>query len=131
MNFDYMRSERGDSKLYGTIAVILVFVLVVGMWKFGIPLFKNMVISNYARKIVNYDTENERLDYSLMRSMYDKVYNRAVDLNLPVKEKDVIVDREDNRAVIKIKYTIPVNLFVTTIDLNFNTEKRSEGVALQ
>jgi cell division protein FtsL len=49
-----------------------------------------------------------------------EVVNRASDLRLPVRANQVGIKRSVRRVRIEIVYVVPVNLWVSTVDLHFH-----------
>jgi hypothetical protein len=82
-------------------------------------------------RTANYDREEIVLDYTLMRSMHDKIYNQGVYLNLPVEDRKIFVDREGERAIITIDYSMPIDLFVYKFDMKFHIDRKSEGIGFK
>jgi hypothetical protein len=125
-----LRTQKGDSTITN-IAIVAGLILIAFLcWKLGIPLVKNMILSDYTRKQVNYDSENYQLDATMLNSMSSKVLNKAIDLKLPVTDRDIKIDQEGNKAIMVVKYKYPVNLIFFEFNWNFEITRRSEGIAI-
>jgi hypothetical protein len=124
-------SEKGDSAVITISLVVAGIILVMCLWKIGVPVFKYMQLSSFAKDELNYNRENAILNATMIRIMHDKVYNRAVSLKLPVKENQIVVDREGERATMKIDYVYPIDMFILSFDFPFHFNHTSEGVGFQ
>ncbi|MBN1356285.1 hypothetical protein JXA40_08495 [bacterium] len=125
------KSETGDSKGVSIALLLIGAVLVLSIWKIGVPLFKYMQLANYAKKQVNYSRENRVLDHTMLRIMHDKVYNYAVSLKLPLEDSQVMVDREGERAIMTIKYDHPIDMIFFRFKIPFHFHHMSEGIGFK
>lgn len=48
------------------------------------------------------------------RRITDKVFDRAVDLKLPVEKKNINVNKTTNRMIVKIDFVTPLNFYIYT-----------------
>lgn len=48
------------------------------------------------------------------------IYQRALDLKLPVAEKNISVQKNDQRVIMDVNFTIPVDLLVYTYEWKVN-----------
>jgi hypothetical protein len=118
-----LKSERGDSTVMSIGILIGLLIIILLIWKMGIPVFKNMQLAQFAEKQVNYDWQNMKLDATMIRSMHDQTYNKAKSLDLPVSERDMKVEQEAEKATIEINYKYPVDLFLFKFNLEFHVLK--------
>ncbi len=127
----WCKSQRGDSKVITAILVVAGILFVLGLWKIGYPTLQYLRLTSYVERAVNYDRENTTLDYGMMRSLHDKLVNQAEKLGVPVDDRDIFIDRELDRVTIKLKYSVPVDLFVYKFDMKFKINKTSEGLGFK
>ncbi|GEM_PF-6644062 len=126
-----LKIQAGDSKLMSLFLLVVVLILILCLWKIGLPYLSYMRLSTFVTETVNYDRQNYVLDATMMRSMVDRVYNKALELNLPIAEKSIQIEREDDRAVMSIDYIHPVDMILFRFNLKMKIERMSEGIGFK
>lgn len=123
-----LNKQSGDSKAMSIFLLIVVLIILLCLWKIGLPYLGYMRLSTFVTETVNYDRQNYVLDANMMRSMVDRVYNQAIELNLPISEKSIQIEREDERAVMSIDYIQPVDMILFQFNMKMKIERVSEGI---
>ncbi len=123
-----LNKQSGDSKAMSIFLLAIALVILLCFWKIGLPYLSYMRLSTFVTETVNYDRQNYVLDANMMRSMVDRVYNQALELNLPISEKSIQIEREDERAVMSIDYIQPVDMILFQFNMKMSIKRVSEGI---
>jgi hypothetical protein len=93
----YQRGELPVGCLVGFVVIVLVVIFAMNM----IPA--QLKIGEFEKRINELADRANRRDYTVdvIRS---RIMDKARDLDLMIEEKDLIIDRNDRRIIIKIKF---------------------------
>ncbi len=112
------RNERGEGRS-GTMFALLVLGLAIYL---GVKILPVMVRSYEFR-----DYLEEQARFASARNtddeVRDRVFNKADELELPVKRENVKVNRTRHKIDINVKYTVQIETPVYTYDWIFNAKE--------
>lgn len=114
----FRRMARGEGKA-GCIVWVLI-VAFVGLAAYRIVPVKvaNMQLEDYLDDLaLDPGTSRKPADFFVKQ-----IKGRAFDLNLPVKEENIVVKKTGKRLVMKVSYTVVVDLIVFEYPMNFNID---------
>lgn len=126
-----IRNQKGDSRAMSIFLLIILLIVVLCVWKIGLPFFSYMRLGSFTANTVNYDRQNYTLDAGMMRSMVDRIENRAIDMGIPLTDRGIKIDREGDRAIIEIEYLQPFDLVLFKFERVMRIEKKSEGLGFK
>ncbi len=123
-----MWNQRGDSPAMTILIIVVLFSVAFFGWKLGVPYFKYAQLAHFIKIEVNYDRENFKANPTLVQSVWNKVLHRAQTLKIPINEKELKADYEEDRIWVIADYEYPVDLIITKFNWHFHIEKESEGI---
>lgn len=111
-----LNNEHGFFKLLFVLALI-VFAIYAGL-QFGMPYFRYSSLKNDAKELA-------LMSLGEMDKTRAQVFERAQELNIPIKEKDIEIIRAGKKIRIKTAWSETVDLlgiYETTIDFVLEVE---------
>ncbi|MBN1551303.1 hypothetical protein JW979_07535 [bacterium] len=122
--------QRGDSPVYSIIITLIVILIILIIWRVGIPWFKSLQLATYAEHQVNYDREFEKMNPTLLARIQNNVYAQAKSMKIPIKTGGVTVDSREDVAYIKVEYIQPIDVFIYKFNWKVVIEKKSDWPTL-
>ena len=99
-----LRSERGEGRL-GTLFGVLVLALFIYLGVKIVPILVNIYeFRDSIEEQAHFAALPRHDDEAIKRS----ILRKALELDLPVGSKDVLVNRSSTRIDIKVTYTVPI-----------------------
>ncbi len=105
--------QRGEGKAGCIIWVLLLLVGGLAAWRMVPPKIADMQLRDHVDEISKLEP---RKDGDWFRT---SIYNRAKDLGIPLKKKDIKVDKTLRRVQVEMEYTVQLNFFVTVREWKF------------
>jgi hypothetical protein len=97
-------------------AIILLAVFVVIAARLTPPYFQNRDLKAYIEEVTE-SQEGATLPIEMLRT---RVISRARQLGLPVGGDQVRITRGGAGLSIEIRYAVPVDIYISTVDLHFH-----------
>lgn len=113
-----MSGERGAVRWRTIIALAILAGLTAMVVRLAPPYIQNWKFQRY----LNSAAEQPASSAKEVAVIQAQVIGKALSLNIPLKESDVEVEREDSRIHIKALYVVRVDLPGYTVDLHFRPE---------
>lgn len=115
-----MRNQRGEGKVGLLIAVVIVAVAAFT----GIKIIP-VRVSAYEFK----DVIREEARYGAVRAtnkeVHKRIMERAEDLDIPIKKKDLRITRNRSEITVVAKYVKEIDLKVTTYTFSFEHQEKA------
>ena len=102
-------------------AILLLAVLVVMAARLTPPFFENHQLQAYLVQVAA-SRENASVPLEVLRI---RLVDKARQMGLPVRGSDVRVTRGQAGTSIDIRYVVPVDCYVSTIDLHLHARARA------
>jgi len=102
------------------VAVVLLGILAVIAARLAPPYVRNHQLKAYLQQL-SQNPETASLTGEMLRI---RVVDRARQLGLPVRSEQVRVDRGASFTSIELRYVVPVDVYVSTVDLHFRSRAR-------
>ncbi len=107
-------------KMRTAAAVALLGILAVIAARLAPPYVRNHQLKAYLEQMAR-SPEAAALPAEMVRI---RVLERARQLGLPVRGEQVRVDRDSSSTSIELRYVVPVDIYVSTVDLHFRPRAR-------
>lgn len=115
-----LNRERGEGRA-GTLIGLAVLAITIYLGVKIVPV----LVNGYAFR----DYLEEEARFAALRSQDDvvrtRIVRKAVELDLPVPAKSVLINRTQSYIDIKVKYVVPIETPVYTYDMNFDEAVRA------
>jgi hypothetical protein len=110
-------AERGEGNLGCILWLLLLGVVILIAWK-AVPV--------KLRSVELYEHMDELAKFAAARSKPEElkksILHRAKQLDIPLEAGDVDIDLRNERVIMKVKYTIPLEILGFEYDWNFEQE---------
>lgn len=107
------RWQKGEGKA-GCIFWILVFLIgLLFAWQMIPAKIADMQLKDHMEELAK---NNPRKEGNFFR---DQILRRAKDLDIPLREDDIHVEKNLRYVRMRVEYTVPLNFIVTTINWKF------------
>jgi hypothetical protein len=111
-----LRSQAGAIGFSGILVILFVGAMLFAAMKLLPPYIDNYRLQDSIENISRNSTYNGRMTAEEIR---DQVMAEIRELGIPADEKQVAVEKTGNAVNISVQYTVPVDLMVHQMDLNF------------
>ncbi len=124
-----LRGQRGDSTATNIMVIVLLAVIVLLIWRVGVPVFRKMLLDQSIEKFVNWDRENQR-DPADQESILHVLTTQAKRYGFEAKRELIIINYMPDERILKIKmhYEVPIDLFIFRIMWKQDVEKQTSAM---
>lgn len=118
------KSERGGASLK---AILYTAFLIIGVF----VAFK--IVPPYVSEYQLSDKMDEQARFAVVNrysedKIRDEVYKEIQDLNIPAKRDDIKVTATQEKVIISLDYTVPIDLLVYSTQLHFSPSSENNSV---
>lgn len=118
------KTQRGGASLK---AILYTALLVIGVF----VAFK--IVPPYVSEYQLSDKMDEQARFAVVNrysedKIRDEVYKEIQDLNIPAKRDDIKVTATQEKVIISLDYTVPIDLLVYSTQLHFSPSSENNSV---
>jgi len=93
-------------------------------WKLIPPYFANYQFEDAIAEEARINTYTPKSE----QAMRDTIYKKAQDLEIPIREEEINVQRSNNSVAIWVDYNVHVDLPGYPLDLQFHPSSKNKGL---
>ena len=121
------RFSLGQTTTQNLVVLLVLALIVVLIWRLGVPVIRKMLLEQQIDRFVNWDRENQR-DPTDESVMCETLVMKARHYGFKASDKDLkfYYDPDERVLTIKMDYVIPIDLFLFDFDWKVHVEKTTE-----
>jgi hypothetical protein len=120
------RGQSGAMNLSGVLLILVVAAMIFAAFRLLPPYISNYQLQDALENIARGATYNARITAEDIRG---EVMTEIRELGIPADESQVEVQRTGVSVNIAVSYTVPVDLLVHQVDLNFEPAAGNRNIA--
>lgn len=126
MNRSNQSGERGGSRL----SLILTLIIVVALGFTAVKIVPVYVEAYQFQDSIEAESRFALTGYpkKSVDDIRDDVYKKAVDLGIPAKREDIVVNVSNGSVEIGTDYSVPINLMITQFSLPFHPHADNHSI---
>lgn len=120
----HRRSERGEGKLKAVLYTAVILLVIYAGWKLIPPYISDYQLSDKMQEQARYAVVNRYSEEQIR----DNIFKVAQDLEIPLKREDIKVAASNAIVKISVSYTVPVDMFFYSTELNFSPSSENKAL---
>ena len=113
-------SDRGFIRVKALLALLLLGVAGLVIYRIAPPYFANAQLSDKIRTEARFAEANDRTP----EQVRGNVLRAALDLQIPLQSDNIRIEMSPTGTIIVADYTVTVDLYYTEVDWDFHIDSR-------